>query len=279
MTAADGNAVPQRATITSIRHLSTDTALFSLRLDGKRHFTFVPGQFVQLSVPGGGEIPISLAGAPANDGSMELCVKRVGRVSAMLHNARPGARLGVRGPFGNGFPLAEMVGGDILLLAGGLGMAPLRSLLHALLAARDRFGAITLMYGAREPAAILFREELVALAKRTDVRLLLTVDFVREEEPNGLVCNIGLLPSLLAGIRFNATATSVALCGPPPLYGCTIGALVAAGCPEERIFLSLERRMKCGQGLCCHCAVGDLFCCTDGPVFRYRDIKNIPGAL
>ncbi|HEY6839422.1 MAG TPA: FAD/NAD(P)-binding protein [Geobacteraceae bacterium] len=280
MTAAEASVIPRTATIIAVSHLSADTALFSLRLEGERpHFSFVPGQFIQLSMPGGGEAPISLAAAPADDGTIELCVRRVGRITTMLHNSRSGDRVGIRGPFGNGFPLEEMTGRDILLIAGGLGMAPLRSLLHALLADRDRYGALTLMYGAREPAAILFREELVALARRTDVKLLLTVDFVREEQPAGLACNIGLLPALLAGIRFDPTSTSVAICGPPPLYGCTIGALVAAGCPEERIYLSLERRMKCGQGLCCHCAVGDLLCCTDGPVFRYGDIRNVPGAL
>jgi NAD(P)H-flavin reductase len=197
----------------------------------------------------------------------------------MLHAAGPGDRVGIRGPFGRGFPLDEMAGKDVLLLAGGLGIAPLRALLYHLLADRQRYGSLTLMYGAREPAAMLFREELVRLAKGRDFRLLLTVDFVREEQPAGFACTIGLLPALLAGIRFDGQNTCAAVCGPPPLYRCTIDALTAAGCPEERIYISLERRMQCGQGFCSHCAVGDLLCCTDGPVFCYRDIKQLPGAL
>lgn len=273
------NALPRPASITAITPLSADTTLFQLHVEGNPGFNFSPGQFVQLSVPGGGEVPISLAGPSGDGGNLELCIRRVGRVTALLHAAHPGDHLAIRGPFGQGFPLGEMAGNDILLLAGGLGIAPLRSLLYHLLANRRRYGAITLMYGAREPAAMLFRDEFVHLSAGNEFRLLLTVDFVREELPTGTVCAIGLLPSLLTGISFNGQQTAAAICGPPPLYRCTIDALTTAGCPEERIYVSLERRMHCGQGLCSHCAVGDLLCCTDGPVFRYSDVKAIPGAL
>jgi NAD(P)H-flavin reductase len=275
------NAIPQNATIVELLPLSDDTTLLCLSLDDPGQsdlHTCAPGRFVQLSVPAGGEAPISIAGI-RDACTLELCVKRVGKVTALLHNVRPGDRVGVRGPFGNGFPVAELEERDVLLLAGGLGIAPLRSLLHYLLAHRDHYGAITLMYGARETAAILFREELVRLAAGNDVRILLTVDFVREEEPQGFACNVGLLPSLLEGIRFDGRNTCAALCGPPALYGCTVDSLLAAGCAAERIFISLERRMQCGQGYCSHCAVGELLCCTNGPVFRYGDIKEIPGAL
>ena len=276
------NATPRSATVVERLSLSGDTDLLRLSLDRagqEMHPAWAPGRFVQLSVPAGGEAPISIAGSRAADGTLELCVRKVGRVTTMLRSVRRGDRVGIRGPFGNGFPVAEMEGRDILLLAGGLGIAPLRSLLQHLLAGRDRYGAITLMYGAREPAAILFREELVRLAAERAVRILMTVDFVREEVPQGFVCNVGLLPSLLKGISFDGRRTTAALCGPPALYGCTVAPLLAAGCAEERIYISLERRMQCGQGICAHCAVGELLCCSNGPVFRYCDIKQIPGAL
>jgi len=135
------------------------------------------------------------------------------------------------------------------------------------------------MYGAREPSAILFKEDLAELSSRRDMHLFLTVDFVTEEPPGSLSCNTGLLPTLLRGVNFGTTDTVAAMCGPTPLYRCVVEELQGAGIPAERIHLSLERRMKCGVGLCCHCAVGDLFCCTDGPVFRYSDLKGISGAI
>lgn len=270
--------VPAPAEIAEIRTLSGDTSLFRLRLD-RGNFSFVPGQFVQLSVPAGGEIPVSPASAPGEGDLLDLCVRRVGRVTSLLHAAEAGERLGIRGPFGAGFPLEEMEGKHVLLLAGGLGIAPIRSLLRHLVRERERYASVTLMYGAREPAAMLFREELVELSQGDRFRLFLTVDFVRDEPPGQFACTIGLLPGLLKGVTLDPDTTCVAVCGPPPLYECLVGELEAMGFADDRIFLSLERRMKCGMGRCCHCAVGQLFCCTDGPVFRYRDIKAIPGAI
>jgi NAD(P)H-flavin reductase len=278
----DTTTLPLPATITGLQRLSGDTSLFRVEpdaaADGGRIAAF-PGQFVQLSVPAGGEVPISLASLPGDNGSLELCVRRAGHVTAMLHALPVGARVGVRGPFGNGFPVADWRGKNVLLLAGGLGIAPLRSLLHYLLTHRTAFGDVTLLYGAREPAAILFKEELAELSGRRDMHLFLTVDFASEESPGGLVCNTGLLPELLKGVNVTTANTVAAVCGPPALYRCAIAELQGFGLPAEAIHLSLERRMKCGMGLCCHCAVGDLFCCTDGPVFRYDRLVGIPGAL
>jgi sulfhydrogenase subunit gamma (sulfur reductase) len=277
----DMTSVPIPATIIGRKTLSVDTALYRLALENseKDRFDFNPGQFVQLSVTSGGEVPISLAGPPRLLNNFELCVRRVGHVTDMLHRLLPPDQVGIRGPFGNGFPLGEWTGRNILLIAGGLGMAPLRSLLYALLMRRGEFGQITLMYGAREPSAILFKEELVELSGRRDMHLFLTVDFAREESPSGLTCNTGLLPTLLRGVNFSTTDTVAAVCGPPALYRCLLEELQDLGIPAELIYLSLERRMKCGVGLCCHCAVGDLFCCSDGPVFRYSQLKGISGAL
>ncbi|MCM2359624.1 MAG: FAD/NAD(P)-binding protein [Geobacteraceae bacterium] len=278
----DMTAIPLPATVIELRKLSDDTTLFRLRLDdaiAARRLKVIPGQFVQLSVPAGGEVPISLAALPGEDGALELCVRRVGHVTALLHTLAPGAGVAIRGPYGNGFPVTDWRGKNVLLLAGGLGIAPLRSLLHFLLRHRSDFGEITLMYGAREPAAILFKEELSELSGRRDMHLFLTVDFVSEEPPGGLVCHTGLLPGLLSGVNFTTENTVAALCGPPALYRCVVEELQGFGFPADSIFLSLERRMKCGVGLCCHCAIGELFCCTDGPVFRYADLRGVEGAL
>jgi len=273
---------PFAATLLERRELSADTALFRVAPEASALQTlsgFVPGQFVQLSVPGGGEVPISPADLPGADGTLELCVRRVGHVTELLHQTAAGAALGIRGPFGTGFPLEEMAGRPVLLLAGGLGIAPLRSLLMHLLRNQDRFGEITLMYGARQPKLMLFREELAALAAKGGLRLFLTVDFAPEEPAGTFSCAVGLLPDLLKGFRFDAGSTYAAVCGPPALYRCLTAELERAGVEAERIMLSLERRMRCGIGRCCHCALGQKLCCLDGPVFRASDLKQIPEAL
>lgn len=274
--------LPFAAKLLERRSLSADTALFRVAPEQsalQALSAFVPGQFVQLSVPGGGEIPISPADLPAEDGTMELCVRRVGHVTELLHQASAGAPLGIRGPFGTGFPLQEMAGRPVLLLAGGLGIAPLRSLLMHLLRNRGRFGEVTLMYGARQPKLMLFREELTLLAAKGGMRLYLTVDFAPEEPAGTYSCAVGLLPDLLRGFRFDARHTYAAVCGPPPLYRCLIAELEQAGVAPERILLSLERRMRCGIGRCCHCAIGQMLCCVDGPVFRASELQHIPEAL
>lgn len=274
--------VPYAAHLVERRNLSEDTALFRIAPEAgglAQLSSFVPGQFVQLSVPGAGEVPISPADVPATEGMLELCVRRVGHVTELLHKLEPGAELGLRGPFGSGFPLDEMAGRPVLLLAGGLGIAPLRSLLMHLLRQRVRYGEITLMYGAKQPRLMLFREELAALAAAGGMRLYLTVDFAPEKLEGGYSCAVGLLPDLLKGFRFDAATAYAAVCGPPPLYRCLVADLERAGVTAQRILLSLERRMRCGVGRCCHCAVGQKLCCVDGPVFRASDLKGIPEAL
>lgn len=279
---ATGIHTPFPATLVEKRGLSADTALFRVAPGPEASAAlaaFVPGQFVQLSVPGAGEVPISPADLPGEDGALELCVRRVGHVTELLHTLPAGAPLGLRGPFGTGFPVAEMAGRPVLLLAGGLGIAPLRSLLFHLVRHPGEYGEVTLMYGAREPRLMLFREELAALASGGKMRLYLTVDFAPREETGSFSCAVGLLPDLLKGFRFDARGSYVAVCGPPPLYRCLTVELERAGVSPERILLSLERRMRCGIGRCCHCAVGQKLCCTDGPVFRLSRLKEIPEAL
>jgi sulfhydrogenase subunit gamma (sulfur reductase) len=267
---------PHMARIVRAYPLVEENHLFTLRfLDERlaRSFQFQPGQFVMLSVPGAGEAPISIASSPSRTGVLDLCVRRVGRVTSALYRLKPNQLVGVRGPYGNGFPVREMAGDDLLIAAGGLGMAPLRSLLWYALDNRDQFQNIILMYGVKNPASMLFREELGSLVDRTDMRCLLTVD----ADPTGTwKHHIGLLPKLFDCVKIVPSRTFAAVCGPPVVYRFVLKHLLDLGFPKDRILMSLERRMKCGIGKCGHCSVGYKYTCLHGPIFTYWDAINLP---
>lgn len=278
---------PTAASITSVRRLNADTTLFTLHCTDTVSTagtspdvaSFLPGQFLELSLPGVGELPISYCGIPSADGAIELCIRHVGHVSLPLREAGEGDTVGLRGPFGRGFPLDSYQNQDLLLIAGGLGIAPLRSLLLALLQKRQRWGNLTMLYGAREPGALLFLDELLELKRSLGISIRLTVDHPGHNLENPLDCSLGLLPTLLEKLTIQPERTYAALCGPPVVYPWLVSGLKNMGLAAERIHLSLERRMKCGLGRCGHCAVGTLLCCTDGPVFSSDQLKGIEGAL
>jgi sulfhydrogenase subunit gamma (sulfur reductase) len=267
---------PERARIVHIYPMVEDNYLFTFRFVDERlahGFRHQPGQFVMLSVPGVGEAPISISSPPSRTGALELCVRRVGRLTNALYRLRPNDPVGIRGPYGNGFPVRHIAGNDLLIAAGGLGMAPLRSLLWYVLDNRDLFGEITLMYGARTPAAMLFREELNSLVHRSDIKCLLTVD----EDPSGTWQNhIGLLPKLFEHTKIVPSRTYAAVCGPPVVFRFILQHLLELGFVKDRILMSLERRMKCGVGKCGHCSVGYKYTCQHGPIFTYWDVINLP---
>ncbi len=264
------------ARIVRIFKMVEDNYLYTLRfLDDRLAYAFrhQPGQFLMLSVPGAGEMPISISSSPSRPEVLEICVRRVGRVTNALYRLHTNDVVGVRGPYGNGYPIQEMTGHDLLLAAGGLGMAPLRSLLWYALDHRDRFDNITLMYGAKRPDDMLFREELVSLVDRTDVNCLLTVD----ADPAGTWKNyIGLLPTLFGHAKIEPARTYAAVCGPPVVFKFILQKLLALGFPKNRILMSLERRMKCGVGKCGHCSIGYKYTCLHGPIFTYWDAINLP---
>lgn len=267
---------PHLARISRIHRMVPDNHLFQLRFLDERltgGWTHRPGQFVELSVIGTGEAPISLASSPTRQGVLELCVRRAGRVTSALYSVPTNGLVGIRGPYGNGFPVEQMEGHDLLIVAGGLGMAPLRSLLWYALDKRERFGAITLMYGARTPGEMLFRDELVSLADVDSLDTLLTVD----RDPEGTwKHHVGLLPALFAKVELDAHRTYAAVVGPPVVYKFVLRELLARDFPKDRILMSLERRMKCGIGKCGHCGVGYKYTCIHGPVFTYWDAINLP---
>ncbi|WP_243689058.1 FAD/NAD(P)-binding protein [Geotalea toluenoxydans] len=210
--------IPAPAKIIGLKSLTSDIKLFRLRFvnnETGRGFRFIPGQFLQVSATGVGEAPFSPVSGPGSDGLLELCIRQAGHVTSKLHTLQEGDLVYVRGPFGNGFPVHEMKGHNLYLLAGGLGIVPLHSLLRYLVERRESFGAITFMYGAKEPSALLLREDLQEVSCEKNVKLMLTVDFATEDEAGKLLCNIGLLPDLLRGTSIIAEKSYAAVCGPP----------------------------------------------------------------
>jgi len=270
---------PHLARIERIFPQVADHRLFQLRFaDGavSEAFQHTPGQFIELTVPGVGEAPISVSSPPTRPGVIEICVRKAGRVTSALFELQRGDQIAIRGPLGRGFPLEAFRGHDLLLVAGGLGMAPLRSLLQTVLDERRAFGDLILMYGARNPDDILFKYELLGLMNRTDMKYLLSVD---ADEEGIWKQYVGVVTGLFKDVSLNPETTYCAMCGPPVMYRFVVQELLNRSVMPERIFLSLERMMQCGVGKCGHCAIGPYYCCTDGPVFSYSEIRDIKEAI
>ncbi len=226
---------------------------------------FKPGQFNMVYAFGVGEVPVSLSGDPADGGRVVHTVRAVGAVSRAIAAAAPGSVLGVRGPFGSAWPMAEAEGRDLLLVAGGLGLAPLRPAIRQALARAERYGRIAILYGSRGPAEILYSEELAAWGRRPGATVALTVDHADAAWEG----HVGVVPDLIPGISFDPGNSVAMLCGPEVMLRFTARALLGAGVPAGRIYVSMERNMKCAVGLCGHCQFGGDFICRDGPVLRY----------
>ncbi|CAK0741445.1 hypothetical protein CCP4SC76_1100006 [Gammaproteobacteria bacterium] len=213
---------------------------------------------------------------PRSDNLLETVIRRTGNVTGVFHGLEAGAEVGIRGPFGSGFNLANFYGQDLLIVAGGLGLVPLRGLIGALMTERDRFGGLTLIVGARSPAETLFRNELAAW-RQQDVTVIELVDRTDHLPWEG---QVGLVTGPIATLPLDPAATRVILCGPPVMYKFVLMELRAHHrLPSEHIWLDLERRMRCGVGKCGHCQINSLYCCQDGPVFRFSEIQQYPEAL
>lgn len=269
---------PVPTVIEKITPLLADHRLFVLR--PATPMALAPGQFVEVGIAGVGSFPVSSCDL-VRDGCIHSCIRRAGRVTEALFQLREGAVVGLRGPFGNGFPLTSYLGRDALLIAGGLGMAPLRGVLQALLADPRREGKIIVLYGSREPEALLFFDELVELARLGRISVRFSVDFA-ESLPGPyerVFCKIGLVTELLEDLDFAPRRTVAAVCGPPALYHCVLEELALMGVSPANIHATLERRMRCGVGVCCHCVAGDRYVCRDGPVFSLEQLRRMAGAL
>ncbi|MEQ8696204.1 MAG: FAD/NAD(P)-binding protein [Bauldia litoralis] len=246
--------------------------VFTLKLEPETDLPrFTPGQFNMLTAFGVGESAISVSGDPASGDGIVHTIRAVGAVSRALTGLRAGDSLGLRGPFGVGWPMEQLYGKDVILLAGGIGLAPLRPAIYRLLAERERFGEVAILYGTRSPADILFRSEVESWRQRLDVDVHVTVDHA-DEIWHG---QVGVVTTLLPRIAFDPGRTVALLCGPEIMMRFGVQALGSVGVPDEGMYLSMERSMKCGIGLCGHCQFSPAFVCKDGPVFRYDQIRYL----
>ncbi len=269
---------PWPARITSIIDLTEHEKLFELRIIDEKvreGFQFDSGQFVELSIFGVGEAPVSISSAPSKQGFIELCVRNAGDVTGALHAKKCGDVVGLRGPLGRGFPFAEMKGHDVLLVAGGLGIAPLKSLINHIHDDRHDFGTVTILYGARNPSEILFRYQFDMWKHRDDFNLILTVDEADESWSD----EVGRVTALFDKIDIDPDNTYGAICGPPVMYRYVIDEMRKKDMDVDKIYMSFERRMKCGIGKCGHCGVGHQYACIDGPVFNYWEAMNLQEAI
>lgn len=268
--------LPEMARIIQIVQLTALEKLFTIELPAGRSLDHRPGQFVEVSFLGVGEAPISISSSPSrSNGIFELCVRKAGDVTGALHRLMPGDRIGIRGPYGHGFPIERFRGKDMLFAPGGLGLAPARSLINQVLDERAQFGRVIILYGGRTPSELLFKDELKRWGERDDVELYLTVDR-GDETWDG---HIGVITTLFKDISINPRNTVAVTVGPPVMYRFVLMELLGKGIPEGNIWLSLERRMKCGVGKCGHCQINNIYTCQSGPVFSYRDIKGLEEAL
>jgi sulfhydrogenase subunit gamma (sulfur reductase) len=268
--------LPQPATILSKTPLTATEMFFRIELDSGEPLNHMPGQFVAVTVPGVGESPLSVSSPPDRTNVFQLMVRRAGRVTGALHARQCGEKIGVRGPFGKHYPVdGAMKGRNLVFAAGGIGLAPLRSAIHYVLNHRADYGKVTILYGIKSPAERLFVDELAAWSSRPDVELMETVDRADADWKG----NVGVITSLIPKALSGVTRPIVLTCGPPIMYKFVIVSLHAAGVADEDIYLSLERRMKCGIGKCGHCMINGLYACMDGAVFRYADIAPVQEAI
>jgi len=269
--------LPRPFRVVEVRTETSDTVTLSLVAahdDGA--VSFEPGQFTMLYVFGVGEVPISISGDPGRTRVLEHTIRRAGAVTSALCDLETGAEIGVRGPYGRGWPIAAAEGKDVLVVAGGIGLAPLRPAVLGLLADRDRFGSLSLLYGARTPADFLYESDLHAWRGRFDIEVEVTVD-----RPTPLWRgDVGVVTTLLPRIPFDPSNTIALVCGPEIMMKVVARDLSDHGMSPGDIFLSIERNMKCAIGFCGHCQFGADFICRDGPVMPYASVRErlgIPG--
>lgn len=264
--------LPQPVQVSGARRMTPQEVLIDLEPPPDSAFRYSPGQFVQLTLPGFGEVPISICSSPTRSERVQLCIRSAGSVTGALQRVRRGDWLALRGPYGRGFPLVEMAGRDLVIVAGGLGIAPLRSLIDFVADRRARFQRVAIVYGARNPAALLFEDDLARWSDSDALELTVTVDEADGHWPG----RTGVATEPLRELELDAERTLAVVVGPPVLFRFAAMELFDHGLDETRIFFSLERNFHCGIGKCGHCQLNDLYVCRDGPVFRLsRLLKRI----
>jgi len=266
--------IDEIVTETEDKNLKTFKLVF-INPEDQKKYAYTPGQFGELSVAGKGEIPIGIASSPTEEGFIKFTVNKVGLVSSHLHNMKEGDVMGIRGPLGNWYPWEEMEGKNVIIIGGGFAFTTLRSSIVYMLHPenRPRFKDIIVVYGARDPGMLLYREELAEWEQRDDIKMHITVDAT--DDPDWKY-NTGFVPTITEQ-KITSSDNAIALvCGPPVMIRFTQPVLEKLGFPPERIILSLEMRMKCGIGICGRCNIGDQYVCKDGPVFSLAQLKELP---
>ncbi|MBN2469508.1 MAG: FAD/NAD(P)-binding protein [Anaerolineae bacterium] len=268
--------MPTPARILDIKDHTAIEKVFKIELPSGFSLNHRPGQFVQISVLGVGEAPISISSSPSrSNGTFEVCVRRVGSVTNAMHAMKPGDMLAIRGPFGRGFPVERFRGKDILFVPGGLGLAPLRSLINEVLDERGKYGRVIILYGTKSPADILFANEIEEWKQRTDIEFHMTVDNPDENWTG----NAGVITTLFPKVQIHPRNMVAVVVGPPVMYRFVLMELLGKGIAEGNIWFSFERHMKCGVGKCGHCQMHHIYTCQEGPSFSYAEIKHLEEAL
>ncbi len=264
--------IPEPAEVLSVTRMTEMEMHYVIRLADGRSLGHQPGQFVQVTVLGVGECPISICSSPTRGEPFELCIRRVGRVTERLHQLARGNVVGIRGPLGHGFDVNEMHGKDIVIVAGGLGMAPARSLIQYILDERERFGRFFLLYGARAPQELLFKDDLVRWRENPAVEFHVTVD----RADNAWRGKTGVVTTLFKELpKLDPNETLAVIIGPPIMFKFVVLEILARRIPQTSVYCSLERRMKCGVGKCGHCQANNVYVCREGPVFKYAQLKAL----
>lgn len=266
--------LPREAEILRAEQITETEKHFMLKMKDGQAMEFAPGQIMEISVHGYGEIPIGFASSPTRKQSFDIVVRTVGRVSKAINKLEKGQSLFVRGPLGHGFDLEKMRGNPILIVAGGIGLCPTRSFIQYILDRRTEFKQFTLFFGAKSPKEQLFLDDLAQWRRSHDVAYYETVDKADADWKG----NVGVITTLFKKTQISSD-THVVICGPPVMYKFVINELNILGIPHNHVYVDLERRMKCGLGKCGHCQINDKYVCFDGPVFAYESIKNLEEAF
>ena len=264
---------PMKGRLIEARMLTDKEKFFSIELEGKINLGHEPGQFVMVSIFGVGEAPISVCSSPTDKGHFDLTVRNVGTFTNALHKLEKGDIVGIRGPFGKGFPIDTMFRYDLVIVAGGLGIVPLRSLIRYLTDNKKDFGHVKILLGCKTPKELLFREETKDWMKRSEIKLSYTVD----KADHDWTGNVGVITTLIPGVDINPARTYAVVVGPPIMYRFVIAELLKKNIPDHQIIVSLERRMRCGLGKCGHCQIEGVYVCQSGPVFTYAQLKDFKG--
>jgi NAD(P)H-flavin reductase len=269
--------VPLKAKIEEIKEQTADTKTYTIRMAEGDGFRFMPGQFNMVSILGYGEAPISISSDPGDREKFDHTIRAVGSITRYLESFRPGSEVGIRGPYGQPWPVEETRGRNVVVVAGGIGLAPLRPLIMQMFRERSSFGKIQILYGAREPSQMLFTDEFEDWQKNPGTELYLTADTISE----GLEWshNVGVVTTIFDKAGLSPKNTLVVTCGPEIMMRFVCRSLLGRGFYAPQIFLSMERRMKCGVGKCGHCQLGSSFVCKHGPVFRYDEALKLKDTL